>query len=339
MGVAFPVVFANSDGLRAGSRLVWCLIAVMALTAAGACWAANLSITWLHFPTVAVAIPGCASVALFYRFFRPEPAIVYITELLTQIFIILLLGDLLAYGAAATRLPYCDAALLAADRWLGFDVRAYVAFVNARPWLAALNLVAYMTMLWQALAVFVLLTLTGRLERLQDFAVSLIVSLGITIAIFALFPALGWFGYLHTDPADFPNILFLTNFVEHLEDVRSGALHAIPLDDIRGVISFPSYHAAAGVLAVWALWPLRWMRGPLLVLNALMLAATPIEGAHYLVDVIGGVAVAAGAILIAVRARHAIVADHGADARGRAAAALFGHRAAKETLSLEGGGL
>src|SRR5581483_1805311 len=176
MRAMVQVVSADSDVLRTGSRLVWTLIAAMAIAAAAACFAGGLSITWEKFPTIPAAIAGCAAMAMFYRFFRPDPPILYGTELITQILLLIFLGELLAYGAATSALPYRDAAFLAADRWLGFDVRAYLAFVDARPWLAFISLIAYMTMLWQAPVVFVVLSLTARVERLQDFAIALIVS-------------------------------------------------------------------------------------------------------------------------------------------------------------------
>ena len=251
-----------------------------------------------------------------------NPGIVYATELITQILLIIFLGELLTYGAAASGLPYRDAELLAADRWLGFDLQGYLGYFNARPRLAMLTLIAYMSMLWQPPIVFVVLTLTRRVERLQSFAVSLVVSLAITIAIFALLPALGWYGYLRFDPAAYPNLGFFTDFVSHLEDLHSGTLRAIPLDDIRGIISFPSYHAAAAVLAIWAIWPIRFVRWPLLVLNALMVTATPIAGGHYFVDVIGGGVVGAGAVLAAAWACHAIRRRCAARAGGSAAGPL-----------------
>jgi membrane-associated phospholipid phosphatase len=319
MGVKQQWPLANSEVLRAGSGLVWALIAAMAAAATAACWAARLSITWHSFPTIPVVIVLCTAVTLFYRFFRPDPGIVYTTELITQILWIIFLGELLAYAAGASGLPYRDAELMAADRWLGFNLRGYLGFVNTRPWLMKVSLLAYMSMLWQPPIVFVVLMVTRRIERLQDFAVSLIVSLAITITVFALFPALGWYGYLHISAADFPNLSFFSNFVSHLEDVRSGALRAIPLDDIRGIISFPSYHAAAAVLAVWAVWPVRVVRWPLLVLNALMMASTPIEGTHYFVDVIGGVIVSMCSVLAATWARHRVGRHYAVGTAQRAA--------------------
>jgi membrane-associated phospholipid phosphatase len=305
------IVLVDTDILRAGSRLVWMLIAAMGLATAATFWASSLSITWKIFPYVPAAIIACGALNLFYRFFRPDPAIVYATELITQILLIGLLGGLLAYGAAASGLPYRDAELLAADRWLGFDLQWYLGFVDSRPWLARLSFVAYNTMLWQAPIVFFVLLLTQHVERLQSFVASLAISLVITIAIFALFPALGWHGYL------FPQLSFIRDFVPHLKEVRSGALRAIPVDDIRGIISFPSYHAAVAMLAIWALWPVRFIRWPTLMLNVLMIASTPIEGAHYFVDVIGGLAIGACAVLIAARMRDVIRRHWPDSARGR----------------------
>lgn len=307
----------DTDVLQAGSRLLWIAIALIAVAAAAACYAGGLSVTWQKFPTIPVAIAGCAATALFYRFFRPEPAIIYATELITQLLLVIFLSELLTYAAATTGFPCRDAELLAVDRWLGFDVKAYLGLVNSYHALAMISLLAYMSYLWQAPAVFVVLSLTARVERLQDFAVSLIVSLTITIAIFAFFPALGWYEYLRLDLSAFTNILSFPDFVSHVEELRSGTLHAIPIDGIRGLISFPSYHAAMAVLAVWALWPIRIIRWPLLLLNALMVASTPIEGIHYAVDVIGGLAVGGLSVLIVVWTRQAIYRSC-ADARVRA---------------------
>jgi membrane-associated phospholipid phosphatase len=65
-----------------------------------------------------------------------------------------------------------------------------------------------------------------------------------------------------------------------------------------GLITFPSYHAAAAVIFSWALWPTR-LRWPLLVVNVLMTASAIIVGSHYLIDIIAGCVVAAIAISVA----------------------------------------
>ncbi len=291
------VVLADTGNLRTGSRLVWTLIAAMAAFTVAIFWAKGLSITWQTFPTTPVAIVICAALTLFYRSLRPDPAIFYATELLAQILLISVLGGLLTYGAASLAFSFRDAELLAADRWLGFDVQWVLGFVDSRPWLAQLSLIAYVSMGWQAIIVFFVLLLTRRVERLQDFAMSLVISMVITSAIFSLFPARGWDVYLGIDHAQFPHVSFIMHYVPYLEAVRSGALRAIPVDAMHGIISFPSYHAAVAVIAVWAFWPVRFLRWPLLILNVLMIASTPIQGTHYFVDVVGGLAVSACTLL------------------------------------------
>ena len=75
--------------------------------------------------------------------------------------------------------------------------------------------------------------------------------------------------------------------------LRDGSLRTLDLFHINGVLTFPSFHAASAALYIWGLWPMRWLRPLNLLVNGAMIAATPIGGGHFLVDVLGGVAVAA----------------------------------------------
>ena len=69
----------------------------------------------------------------------------------------------------------------------------------------------------------------------------------------------------------------------------------------EGIITFPSFHAVLGVMFTLALWPLRLLRWPILVLNFALIAATPIDGGHYFVDVMAGGTIGALAMLAARR--------------------------------------
>ena len=62
-----------------------------------------------------------------------------------------------------------------------------------------------------------------------------------------------------------------------------------------------SFHAASAVLYMWALWPVRGFASLAIAMNVLMIAATPVIGAHYMIDVIGGIVVAGGSIMLAKR--------------------------------------
>jgi hypothetical protein len=297
--------------LRRTAIAVWALIALMALAVVCTYWAAGLKIDYGTIPAAAPIIPMFVAVSLSYRIFRPDPKIVHSTELVAQIALILLLGALLAYGAvAATRFPYRDAELLAADRWLGIDWSAYLAFIDAHPWLATLNTVTYLTIPFQPVVVLAVLVVMDRFERLQDFAFALVISLLVTIAVFALAPAKGWIAQLSIAPEDFSNVTTFLDFVPDLRALHRGTLAAVPFGDLKGIISFPSYHAAAGALAVWATWPNRYVRWPQVVVNSLMVASAPIGGAHYFVDIAAGLAVAILSVMAAswlgrtIRRRH-----------------------------------
>jgi membrane-associated phospholipid phosphatase len=64
-------------------------------------------------------------------------------------------------------------------------------------------------------------------------------------------------------------------------------------------VTFPSFHAASAVLFAWALWVVKWMRPVALLANGAMLAATPLNGGHYFIDVFAGAVIAVLAIIAA----------------------------------------
>ncbi|MBB4263202.1 membrane-associated phospholipid phosphatase [Bradyrhizobium sp. CIR3A] len=50
------------------------------------------------------------------------------------------------------------------------------------------------------------------------------------------------------------------------------------------------------MLYMWALWPVRGIGGIVALLSLLMIAATPVIGAHFIIDVAAGAALAAASI-------------------------------------------
>jgi len=80
--------------------------------------------------------------------------------------------------------------------------------------------------------------------------------------------------------------------------LQKGNLHSVALDDLIGIIGFPSFHAAAATLYIWGAWPIKIYRYPMLILNLLMIASTPVEGAHYISDVIAGILISVSSIYI-----------------------------------------
>jgi membrane-associated phospholipid phosphatase len=78
--------------------------------------------------------------------------------------------------------------------------------------------------------------------------------------------------------------------------LRAGTFRSIPLDNLEGLITFPSFHTAGAIMFIWALRKVPYVRWPAIALNAALIAATPIDGAHYFIDLVGGAVVAFAAI-------------------------------------------
>ncbi|MGY3080923.1 membrane-associated phospholipid phosphatase [Bradyrhizobium sp. LM6.10] len=74
--------------------------------------------------------------------------------------------------------------------------------------------------------------------------------------------------------------------------LRDGTFRHLIAEGAEGIISFPSLHAALGLLFPLALWPVRYFGWIAALLNVAMIAATPVDGSHYFCDVAAGLAVA-----------------------------------------------
>ena len=81
--------------------------------------------------------------------------------------------------------------------------------------------------------------------------------------------------------------------------LRDGTFRQLMAVGAEGIITFPSLHAALAVILIAAFWPVPLARWISLVVNALMLAATPIDGSHYLIDILAGIGIAVGCIYAA----------------------------------------
>ncbi len=83
-----------------------------------------------------------------------------------------------------------------------------------------------------------------------------------------------------------------------IPELRLHLMSHVDLGNLRGLVSAPSFHTASAVLYIAAAWPFRRLRWPLTLLNVAMLLSTPVEGTHYLSDMIAGALVAIVAIVL-----------------------------------------
>lgn len=275
------------------ARLIWCLIAFLAALTLMSFLLTGLAVDpWSNLPLLAL-IGVLFVVSGFYRLVRRDVRLQTITEASGQILLILLFGILLTYAAMAVAFPYRDAELHLIDKALRLDRSAYLAFFNSRPWFAEMAGLAYLSLLPQFALVPLALFITDRLLRLQVLMLGVGIALLLTNAISVFTPAVDAFVYLDITPPVFAKIsTSLHTQVPTLEALRSGALRSIRLDNLEGLITFPSFHTAGGLLFAWALREVPYLRWLGLTLNGALIAATPVHGAHYFIDLIGGAAVA-----------------------------------------------
>ncbi|WP_280704192.1 phosphatase PAP2 family protein [Bradyrhizobium sp. BR13661] len=276
------------------------------IAAMGSLLALGLSVTGLRLEPVGYGITlaiAASFVAIAYRHYiargdRADPKLIFSLGTIGQIIITCAIVGPLSYVANWMGFPLQDQALLAIDRALGLDPEPIARFVNDHPWLADVLSRSYGLIKWPLLGIPIVLALTGRYVRLQLFMLAMSLALAITIAISALVPAIGTYYGLQLPAAQLPDINTAA-YAGQLRDIlalRDDSLHQLQLFTLSGIVSFPSFHAASAVLYIWALWPVRRIGGIVATLNLLMIAATPVIGAHYIIDVAGGVALAAGSI-------------------------------------------
>jgi membrane-associated phospholipid phosphatase len=289
-------------------RAGWLLIAAVAIVSLASLPFGGFGLAPLPLLVTGLGAGGLIGLAAFYTHARPEPGIATALVHVAQMALFTAFGSILSYGLASLGLPMWDETLHSLDLALGLDWRAYLDAVNARPWLGKLFFLAYISLIPQMVVLILMLSLTGRLQAVRTMMLAAIISGIVTIVMSGLMPAMAMYVHLGLKPEDFPNLAPAAAYV-HVADMmalRAGAFAVLDIGEAQGIVTFPSYHAALGLILLAAAWSHPWLRWPFLVLNLLLIAATPIDGGHYFVDVAAGLAIAAAALVVARRTAAAV---------------------------------
>ena len=116
----------------------------------------------------------------------------------------------------------------------------------------------------------------------------------------AIYPAAGALKYFAINHADVPAIQSRVGWsaIPIIEGLRNGTITRVDWGNLEGLVSFPSFHAAAALILGRFYWSYRVLRWPMASLNVLMAVAAVPCGGHYFVDVFGGIVTAAAALVI-----------------------------------------
>tara|TARA_R110000868_G_scaffold56162_1_gene174129 strand:+ start:2517 stop:3509 length:993 start_codon:yes stop_codon:yes gene_type:complete len=225
----------------------------------------------------------------------------------------------LSYLAASVSMPLVDDQLASFDQALGFDWVGLLQFVNTHAFFGQLTSAIYGTAFPELALLFLFLAFTNQTKQLRELVDVYWSTLLLTVALSALFPAVGPYAYYAPSHDMMPvvqptaGMVFLPDYLA----LRAGTYHAFDFGQMQGIIEFPSFHAALIVMMTWSM-----RRSPYLlavggIYNGLMMLATLTEGGHYLADVV------VGCLLVAmtIAARHGLIRWYASRLRNPIAAA------------------
>jgi PAP2 superfamily len=244
----------------------------------------SLGLTFAGWRRPMLAIALLLLSGLFYAVLRPCKPLAEAAFYAAFWIAFVILGAILTYfaTAAGAHLPLMDTLCATFDAALAFDWTAWAQLVRSNP---AVNLVlwgAYYSLLPQIVGSILLFAMARVNGRNEEFLLNAAVALLLTSLISALVPALG------------RNAVFAAE----VQVIRQGDVSRFVLDQMQGVISFPSYHTVLALLCVYAHRGLRWSFAPVALLDCVMLISIPSEGGHYLADMIAGAMVALVSVVV-----------------------------------------
>lgn len=245
---------------------------------------------------------------IVYSILRDMPALRGALETVGSGFLLTIPVGLATYVAIRFNMPLADDTLARMDAVLRFDWHGFIRFVDERPILAHSLNIAYYSFSFQLIGVPLLLVMFGMTVRAYVMVLAYGLIGFVSSAIFIWYPALSAYNVYGVAPFELSHInaYFGYAFLEQFHAVRSNPQFVFSLDEVQGILTFPSVHAAVAALCAWSLWNVKLLRYPFAVLNILMAISAISHGSHYLVDVVAGLGVA----LLAILAVHSLCRYH-----------------------------
>ncbi|MBA3813704.1 MAG: phosphatase PAP2 family protein [Alphaproteobacteria bacterium] len=198
-------------------------------------------------------------------------------------------GLILSYLLNTINRPLISSSLADIDHYLGFYAPALVHWFWNHHGLDIIFRYIYASLTSQQFFILFYLGGLGKVNYLESYIMQYMIAGVLTAVIGGLFPAVGtheWYGFA-ASPGQLSDL-------ERLYELRQ---NIVALGKFNGIVEFPSFHTTAGVLLIYAFrHESKFIFIPILILNILMIFSCMSHGGHFLIDIIGGIAVAAIAI-------------------------------------------
>lgn len=277
------------------------IMAALVILVAGLAFAKGITVNIAPFNETLLC--GLAFILLgqFYRTFRiHEPLAASLTTIgLLQIFVEIALALNYMY------LPYLffgfDQTLANVDAMYGFVWSDFAARFADMPLLMDLLRTVYNSSFIQILLMFPILGLAAKVRDLHILMLTLVIGVLTCVSIWALFPSSSPAGFqpLPADIANKLDLLLSAGVGAELIRLAQEGVSAYPPESMAGLIGFPSFHTVMLVITVYAARNVRVIFYPVLLWNLAMVPAILLHGAHNLIDVFAGIAVAVFSIYCA----------------------------------------
>ncbi len=187
--------------------------------------------------------------------------------------------------------PFHDNLLAAADRSLGLEVPRVLGWLKGLPVLAGALEAIYDSLLFLLLSALLLPAVLGQRDKSNELLLAVALSSLATLLILPFIQAVGpWVHYSQVHPT-----ILQENATRMLYALKAGQPVTFDRSRVEPLVAFPSWHTILAVLSALALGRVSGVRWLAAFWAAAVVLSTVTTGWHYLVDVLGGLAVAAGA--------------------------------------------
>jgi len=291
------------DNLFILNKRIWWGVICMILADGIWLFSSGVSVDFSKAIAFFIVFACCMALSVFYHYARRDDYLFFLGQITAQLLLAILAMGLLSYLGQRLSYPLVDNALITLDHALGFDWMTHLSWVDAHPAIALLFRYAYFSSGPQIMLIVALLFVYKQLAHIQHYIIALVLTAIITIFLAAVFPAVGAYVHYNIDVASLAHVHPAAGRIHEapLLALRSGQMSTLVFP-LEGLVTFPSFHSALSALLIYASWPVPWLRRVAVPLNILVIGSTPSNGGHWLVDVLGGLAIAM-AVITFVRLR------------------------------------
>lgn len=247
------------------------------------------------------------ALAIVYSTVRKDEQVAMVATGIAFLGFLAPLGTMLSYFALSIAGPEIDWFWAAIDRSIGFYWPAVFRFAVLHPLLYFVLAKAYMLSVFMTAIAVALLGFPRDFEGIWKLCVATAIVVVITIAFWTALPSFGAY-VVYEIPHRIGASILSSQIPDHLKEMYRYGPGRIEPGSSSGVIGFPSFHTEELLLSLWYLRRHANLFVPMLVFGVIALVSVPVIGGHHLVDMFGGAAVSAMAIMLTRFAYAAVTA-------------------------------